>query len=145
MNQSCFLSGLQVPICPVWARHHLTLHSASGLMGSSGTCPLCLLTVLSLLPSTIPSCVCLCSVEHSLLIAEWLNSNPNPDTGGSTPEAFRWEVASTGPWQAAPGDAAPATAHWARLPFLSWPNSPCDLSAPFATATSRPPASLWSM
>lgn len=77
-------------------------------MGSSGTCPLCLLTVLSLLPSTIPSCVCLCSVEHSLLIAEWLNSNPNPDTGGSTPEAFRWEVAS----------------HWA-LASCTWGRCPC--------------------
>lgn len=64
----------------------------------SSDCPV------SLLPSAIPSCVCPCSVEHSLLIAEWPDSNPNPETGGSTPEACRWGVASCWALPAAPGN-----------------------------------------
>ena len=74
------------------------------LLCLSSDCPV------SLLPSAIPSCVCLCSVEHSLLIAEWPNSNPNPETGCSTPEACRWEVVSC----------------WA-LPSCTWEHCPPPL------------------
>lgn len=116
MNQSCFLSGLQVPHlssvgeAPSHPAFSLGAHGVLWHLPSlSSDCPV------SLLPSTIPSCVCLCSVEHSLLIAEWLNSSPNPDTGGSTPEACRWEVAS----------------RWA-LPSCTWGRCPrrCPLGPP---------------
>lgn len=94
MSQSRFLSGLQFPHLSSVERAPSPRIQPQGLWGPLAICPLSLLTFLSLCYHRHPILCLPVFHGHSLLIAEWPNSNPNPETGGSTPEACRWEVAS---------------------------------------------------
>lgn len=144
MSQSCFFSGLQsFPVCPAWQSAISPCRSAVGLTG--------LLWWLSSLPVFSLSCLSL-AICHPisepaaeagyLLPVIW-------DRGRVQPADYRWGGLQVG------GEVSSGAArlHVETLPATHMvcplvprsPNSPCDLSALFATATSRPPASLWSM
>lgn len=133
-------SGLQCLHLSNQARYHLTLPVSQSSWGSS------LAATLSPCPMSV-----LCCHLPSHLIAQGVGRGSTCPHSGKGVEhsqlitnvvACRWDMRCQG--TAGMHLGTPSATHLACPPFHRLPSNPCDLSALFATAISRPPASLWS-
>lgn len=126
--------GFSFSLCSGWARCHLTTPFSYGARGAPlGAYLLSLFSLCCHLPSHLGAR----GTGRGHVAHVWYRAERSQLITDVV--ACRWEARSR--WLHL--GTLPAT-HLACPSSPRSPNSPCDLSALFATATSRPPASLWS-